>query len=72
LQILSDGVRRRERERERERGSVQSLLTAWLHISLQHGTYLSSASHSLEHLTLWFVKKKEGRKKKENSNKNKA
>jgi len=36
-----------ERERERERGSVQSLLTAWLHISLQHGTYLSSASHSL-------------------------
>lgn len=43
---------------ERERSGVQSLPTAWLPISLQHGTYLSSASHSHEHLTLRFVKKK--------------
>lgn len=42
---------------ERERSGVQSLPTAWLPISLQYGTYLSSASHSHEHLALRFVKK---------------
>lgn len=42
---------------ERERSGVQSLPTAWLPISLQHGTYLSFASHSHERLTLRFVKK---------------
>lgn len=51
-------------EAVRERSSVQSLLTAWLPISLQHGTYLSSASHSLEHLTLRFVKKEKKKRKK--------
>ncbi len=49
-------------EKERERSGVQSLPTAWIPISLQHGTYLSSASHAHEHLTLRFVKDKKQQK----------
>lgn len=49
--------REEEIVRERERRGIQSLPTVWLPISLQHGTYLSTASHAHEHLTLRRGKK---------------
>lgn len=63
LRWWSEAVKKRGWEGEWERSDVQSLPTAWLHISLQHGTYLSSASHAHEHLTLWFVKEKNKQQK---------
>lgn len=63
LRWWSQAVKKRGWEGEWERSGVQSLPTAWLHISLQHGTYLSSVSHAHEHLTLWFVKEKKNSRK---------